>query len=446
MSACRSMWMMPMRFDVTDAMPRTVGKPIEWSPPRMRNEPLAATCATAFEIWSNVFSMLAGMVKTSPASHSVICSRRRSMPRLVVVRRVQRGDAPDALRAEARARAVRRPAVERHAHHGRVELAARSTSSRYGAFMNVLISREVRQLAARERRDVAVLDRQRGRQPELEPALDLGPTCFAGISPSFTADRQPFVDGFSGSPARARRRAAARDGQPRQPTGTSWWWRSRCSFNSSGFGSPPMRFLFFWILRGGDGGPRLDVSRRPPRPKSLRRRPHPRAAGPPLGPRQEGGDRARGLRASHMSLAVFMAWTAIEDYMHLRWASTTSGTFFIATYVLFFAALLFSFETLLIRPCRPSTACTAPTLGSCTDRSTARRASSSRSSSSGSRPGTATSGASCAARCSSRTASCTACARWRGRTTAESPRRARRTPTEPAYAPGSSGQPAWSNV
>ena len=77
MSACRSMWMMPMRFDVTDAMPRTVGKPIEWSPPRMSgNEPLAATCATAFEIWSNVFSMLAGIVKTSPASHSVICSRR----------------------------------------------------------------------------------------------------------------------------------------------------------------------------------------------------------------------------------------------------------------------------------------------------------------------------------------------------------------------------------
>ena len=28
-----------------------------------------ATCATAFEIWSNVFSMFAGIVKTSPASH-----------------------------------------------------------------------------------------------------------------------------------------------------------------------------------------------------------------------------------------------------------------------------------------------------------------------------------------------------------------------------------------
>ena len=60
----------PMRFDVTDASPRTVGKPIEWSPPRMTGkEPDAATCATAFEIWSNVFSMFAGIVKTSPASH-----------------------------------------------------------------------------------------------------------------------------------------------------------------------------------------------------------------------------------------------------------------------------------------------------------------------------------------------------------------------------------------
>ena len=39
-------------------------------------EPDAAMCAIAFEIWSKVFSMFAGIVKTSPASHSVICSRR----------------------------------------------------------------------------------------------------------------------------------------------------------------------------------------------------------------------------------------------------------------------------------------------------------------------------------------------------------------------------------
>ena len=42
-------------------------------------EPDENTCAQARLIWSKVFSMLPGMVKMSPASHSVICSRR-SMP------------------------------------------------------------------------------------------------------------------------------------------------------------------------------------------------------------------------------------------------------------------------------------------------------------------------------------------------------------------------------
>ena len=61
-------------------MPRTQGKPIEWSPPTMiGSEPEEKTWATPRLIWSKLFSMLAGMVKTSPASQSVICSRR-SMP------------------------------------------------------------------------------------------------------------------------------------------------------------------------------------------------------------------------------------------------------------------------------------------------------------------------------------------------------------------------------
>ena len=69
--------MMPIFLEVTEAMPRTQGKPMEWSPPMMNGiEPDAATCATAFEIWSNVFSMFAGIVKMSPASQRVICSRR----------------------------------------------------------------------------------------------------------------------------------------------------------------------------------------------------------------------------------------------------------------------------------------------------------------------------------------------------------------------------------
>ena len=61
-------------------MPRTQGKPIEWSPPIMiGSAPDEATWETARLIWSKVFSILAGMVKTSPTSHRVICSRR-SMP------------------------------------------------------------------------------------------------------------------------------------------------------------------------------------------------------------------------------------------------------------------------------------------------------------------------------------------------------------------------------
>mmetsp|Transcript_29504 Transcript_29504/g.73056 ORF Transcript_29504/g.73056 Transcript_29504/m.73056 type:complete len:253 (+) Transcript_29504:2061-2819(+) len=80
MSACRSTWMMPIFLVVHAAMPRMVGKPMEWSPPRMSGkEPEENTWPTALEIWSKDFSMLAGMVNTSPASHSVICSRR-SMP------------------------------------------------------------------------------------------------------------------------------------------------------------------------------------------------------------------------------------------------------------------------------------------------------------------------------------------------------------------------------
>ena len=77
MSIWRSIWMMPMRFEVHSAMPRTQGNPIEWSPPSISGTaPEEAICATPRVIWSKLFSRLPGMVKTSPASHSVICSRR----------------------------------------------------------------------------------------------------------------------------------------------------------------------------------------------------------------------------------------------------------------------------------------------------------------------------------------------------------------------------------
>ena len=50
---------------------------MEWSPPIMiGREPDENTWLTARLIWSKDFSMFAGMVNTSPASQSVICSRR----------------------------------------------------------------------------------------------------------------------------------------------------------------------------------------------------------------------------------------------------------------------------------------------------------------------------------------------------------------------------------
>jgi hypothetical protein len=50
---------------------------MEWSPPIMIGRRARLnTWLTARLIWSKLFSMLAGMVKTSPASQSVICSRR----------------------------------------------------------------------------------------------------------------------------------------------------------------------------------------------------------------------------------------------------------------------------------------------------------------------------------------------------------------------------------
>jgi hypothetical protein len=50
---------------------------MEWSPPSTTGKaPELYTCDTALEIWSKVFSMLPGMVKTSPTSAIVTCSRR----------------------------------------------------------------------------------------------------------------------------------------------------------------------------------------------------------------------------------------------------------------------------------------------------------------------------------------------------------------------------------
>jgi hypothetical protein len=73
----RSKCTIPIFFEVHWAMPRTQGKPIEWSPPIMTgSEPAGKHMADRAADLVEAFSRLAGMVNTSPASHSVICSRR----------------------------------------------------------------------------------------------------------------------------------------------------------------------------------------------------------------------------------------------------------------------------------------------------------------------------------------------------------------------------------
>jgi hypothetical protein len=86
-------------------------------------------------IWSKVFSMLPGIVKMSPRS-------------AMVIRAVERGDLPDALRPEPGARAVGGAAVERCAEDRDVVVAAGAHVLDVGGLQERVDTREVRELAA----------------------------------------------------------------------------------------------------------------------------------------------------------------------------------------------------------------------------------------------------------------------------------------------------------
>ena len=92
---------------------------------------------------------------------------------LEAVRPVKRGDLADALRAEAGARAVGGAAVERGAEHGDVVLAAPAHVLDVGRLEEGVDAREMRKLAARERRDASIDNGVCPRQAELEPAGNL---------------------------------------------------------------------------------------------------------------------------------------------------------------------------------------------------------------------------------------------------------------------------------
>ena len=94
--------------------------------------------------------------------------------RLVVVGAEQVGGAPDALRTEAGARPVGGAGVERHAEDrdlGVVDLV--DVLDERALQEGSPLAREVRQFAADERGDSAVVDRRRGLQPVGEAAFDL---------------------------------------------------------------------------------------------------------------------------------------------------------------------------------------------------------------------------------------------------------------------------------
>ena len=77
---------------------------------------------------------------------------------LVVVRRVESRDAPDTLRSEARARAVRGAAVVRHAHHRRVKGAYLPYVLKIRRLHEGVDARVMGQLTARKGGDVAIHD------------------------------------------------------------------------------------------------------------------------------------------------------------------------------------------------------------------------------------------------------------------------------------------------
>ena len=194
MSMWRSKWTMPIFFDVHCAMPRTQGKPIEWSPPSISGRaPLEATWATPRLIWSKLFSRLAG-----DGEHVAGVAQRHLLAQidaeLVIVGRVEGGDAPDALRPEAGAGAVGGAAVERDAEHGGVVLADVAHVLDVGRLEEGVDAGEMGQLAAGEGRDRCGRSgsRQPGRPMSSAHLLLLAPAR-PGQLPSASIAFQPWL-------------------------------------------------------------------------------------------------------------------------------------------------------------------------------------------------------------------------------------------------------------
>ena len=217
-------------------MPRTQGKPIEWSPPSISGRaPLEATCATPRRDLVEALFQIG-----RDGEHVAGVAQRHLLAQvdaeLVVVGRVEGRDPPDALRPEPGARAVGGAAVERDAEHGRVVLADVAHVLDIGRLEERVDAGEMGQLAAREGRDRAVgqaLGSPAGpcRAPIAAPCASPPPTaCPRPRSPSSPGCRAS--RSWDGD---ARRPPGSELGVRRPAARRSWRWpmavapRSSCS-------------------------------------------------------------------------------------------------------------------------------------------------------------------------------------------------------------------------
>ena len=189
MSICRSKWMMPIFFDVHSAMPRTVAKPIEWSPPMITGSaPEEKTWLTPRVIWSSSSRCCPGSRKRR--------RRRRAHPLaqidsgLVVVGCVEGRDPPHSLRPESRARPEGGATVERHPHHRCAVLADVADVLDEGRLQEGVDAGEMRLLAPRKRRDRPVLEALGAGQAHVERPLHLAVPAGAR-QPPFGVHRLP---------------------------------------------------------------------------------------------------------------------------------------------------------------------------------------------------------------------------------------------------------------
>ena len=179
MSMWRSKWMMPIRFEVHCAMPRTQGKPIEWSPPSMiGSAPDEKTCATPRRDLVEALLQVGrdGEDVAGVAQRHLLAQVDAESRNCTACRAPRCGGCPAARSA---CRAIGGAAVERNADHRGVVFADVADVLDVGRLEERVDAGEMRQLAARERRDRLVGQAVGAGQAHVERPLLLLPPAVA---------------------------------------------------------------------------------------------------------------------------------------------------------------------------------------------------------------------------------------------------------------------------